>query len=244
VSKSFAITRWSWVFRVGLTGAIAVFFAFVGFCWTANFLLGLSEPQWPAVYLSGHLPFPASEVVLRMLVWSGGALVSMATILGWQLAGGAGEQRGTSPDQADVRTLSSLAIAGLIVATACGAVYISRSEAAVRAAVQGCAGGPYLALAVVGVIGQLAGWFWQWRRGTFSKLLLALATAGWLVALVSVSAVREIGRVATLDMAGLSPRHLAAAEVGGLFVFVGFAIVNFAAIAGCVWLVRHGRDKV
>src|SRR5262245_17685394 len=56
VSKSFAISRWMWLLRTGLTVATALMFVFVGFCWTANFLLGISEAQWPEVYISGRMP--------------------------------------------------------------------------------------------------------------------------------------------------------------------------------------------
>ena len=59
--------------------------------------------------MTGDLPLPAVRVLLRMLVWGGGAFASMSVVLGWQLAGPSPPDR---DDAAAARSLALAAIAG------------------------------------------------------------------------------------------------------------------------------------
>jgi hypothetical protein len=49
--------------------------------------------------------------------------------------------------------------------------------------------------------------------------------------------------VAVLNMEDLAPRHAEATQVGGLTVFLVFAVINGAMIAWCVWIVRRRKKE-
>ncbi len=238
VIKSKMIMGWPWVVRSAITVFTAVSIAFVGFCWTANYLLSTNEAGWPGVFLTGELPFNAVHVVLRMLVWGGAAFASMTVILGWQLAG--------PPASADVglarpRPLALTAALGLALSVAGGAAYLVQMEPSIREQLTGSAGLAYLIAAGVGVALQLVGWLVQWGRAEISRVWLSLVTIGWLVGLVSVSALREIARWTVVDTAALLDRHAHARGIEGFVLFLVFAVVNFAVIGGCVWAVRRRK---
>jgi hypothetical protein len=232
------IVRAPWLVRSVIVIITAVSIVFVGFCWTANYLLSTSQAQWPDVYATGDLPFSTGDVLLRMLVWGGGAFASMAVILGWQLAGPA------APDEekaARARPLALVAMAGMVVALAGGVAYMVRMEPSIRSQLTGPSGLPYLVAAAVGLALQGAGWLMQWRRGAIGRAWLSTVTIGWLASLVSVSALREITRWTSLDTASLLARHAHAREIGGFELFLAFAVVNFVVIGGCVWAVRRAK---
>lgn len=238
VIKSKLIMGWPWIVRNAITIVTAVSIVFVGFCWTANYLLSTSQANWPDVFLTGNLHFSTPDVVLRMLVWGGASFASMAVIVGWQLSGP------PAPDHenaAPVRTLALVAVAGIVVALAAGIAYLLRIDPDVRAQLTGGLGLPYLIAAAVGLAIQGGGWLAQWRHAVPSRAWLSAVTAGWLVSLVSVSALREIARWTTLDTTALLARHAHAREIGGFTLFLVFAVVNFAVIGGCVWAVRRAK---
>jgi hypothetical protein len=238
VIKSKLIMGWPWPVRTAITLVTAISIAFVGFCWTANYLLSTSQAQWPDVFLTGELPFSPVHVMLRMLVWGGGAFASMAVILGWQLAGPAAS---AEEKAARARPLAVLAIAGTVVALAGGIAYMVQMEPGTRAQLTGPLGWPYLIATAVGVVVQGAGWLVQWRRAALSRTWLSVVTIGWLASLVSISVLREIARWTLLDTASLLARHAHAREIGGFALFLAFAVVNFAVIGGCVWAVRRAK---
>jgi hypothetical protein len=240
--KSQRLLHWARPARVAVAALASVGFVFVGFCWTANYLLSVSESSWADVYVSGSLPFDAVDVGSRMLVWLGGAFASMAMFVGWQLAG----FESASPDRIDVedaaagpRSLAIAALGGLAAAVVGGAIFLWRADEELRAILFGVAGGPYLAVAVAGVIAQAWGWIAGRRRGAITRLRLAVVTVGWIVALVSVSVMRELARLASLSLERLGADHAMAAEFGGFTVFLLFAVLNFGAIAAVVWIVRR-----
>lgn len=237
--KSQWMARWPRFIRAGIATVAGLLFVFVGFCWTANHLLSMNAASWPDMYMTGKLPFSASTVVLRMLVWGGGAFASMATIVAWQTA-----LPLTSSEQgriagADPRPLAAMAIGGLTVALAAAAAYLWQADYRFRGLALGIVGGPYVAAVLVGVVMQTATWWIAFRRSVLTLRAVAFISFGWVLTLVSISIVREIGRWSTLDAASLVPRHQAAAEVGGLSIFLIFAAVNGAAIAACIWMVRR-----
>ena len=238
VIKSKTIMGWPWIVRSIITVVTAVSIVFVGFCWTANYLLSTDAASWPGVFLTGDLPFSPLHVVLRMLVWGGAAFASMAVILGWQLAG--------PPASADdvparPRPLALTAVVGMVVAVAGGVAYLVQMEPSIREQLTGSLGWTYLIAAGVGVVLQIVGWLIQWGRASISRAWLSLATLGWVVALVSISTLREIARWTSIDTTGLFERHAHAREIEGFTLFLVFAVVNFAVIGGCIWAVRRGK---
>jgi hypothetical protein len=237
--KSPLMTGWPRFVRASIATLAGLLFVFVGFCWTANHLLSMNAAGWPAMYVTGALPFAASTVVLRMLIWGCGAFASMATIVAWQIVLPTGEPANGRVSGADPRPLSAVAICGLGLALVAAAAYLWEADSSFRALAFGIVGGPYVVVALVGVAIQAVLWWSAWRRASMSRTALALISGGWVLALVSVSVVREIGRWSTLDAAALIPRHQSAIEVGGLTVFLIFAGVNFTAIAACIWTVRR-----
>jgi hypothetical protein len=238
--KSRLLWKWPHGVRVVVAATTSVSFLFVGFCWTANHLLANRADSWPEVYVTGQLPFSPTEVVLRMLVWIGGAFASMSVITGWQLFS-------VQTAQADdlnrfaPRPLAGMAIGGLAVALVSGTVYFARSNDAARTLILGNLIRPYLILAASGAILQLIGWSQQWRSPRLSFAGLTMATSGAVVTLLSVSVIREGFRISAVNLVGLAQRHADAAQVGGFGVFVVAAILVTLSIFWCVRLVQTGK---
>jgi hypothetical protein len=230
--------------------AVATGVLFVGFCWTANYLLSTDEPAWPEVYATGRLPFTATHVIVRMLVWIGGSFASLGVIVGWQL----GARSTTSPEdlpyKTSVRLLARYAVGGLLIALFCGYLLVNQPIYNVGGPGKGRdlplgdrIGWGYAYAGAIGAALQIVAWVVPLVRGRLSRLWLVLATLGWLVTLVSASVVREQMRVFKLDMEGLAPRHAEATQIGGLALFLAFAAINAAAIAWCVWIVRRSKRE-
>ena len=77
-------------------------------------------------------------------------------------------------------------------------------------------------------------------RPVISLLLAGLLTAGWLLGLAGLLAVREVIRLEAVDLEALLPLHERAAGIGGLPVFLIFATLSVAAISWSVAAVRRG----
>lgn len=242
--KTDLMWKWPWAVRSGIALLVAAGVVFVGFCWTANYLLSTDESAWPEVYATGRLPFEPARVIERMLVWIGGSFASLGVIVGWQLGTRSVESPEDSSYQASVRLLAWLAVGGLIIAMLCG--FAMLCECALQLGPSGGAlgdviGWGYACAAAVGAAVQIVAWLIQFAKGKVARLWLVLATAGWLVTLVAACVVREQIRVFRLDLEGFEPQHAAAAQIGGLSLFLALAVINGAAIAWCVWLVRRRK---
>ena len=235
LSKSRVITRWSLAARAFVTLATAGCFVFVGFCWTANHLLGNAESRWSDVYVTGNTGLDATEVAARMFVWIGASFASLTTLAAWQL------RSTTLPDDlppAETKRLTVMAIGGLFVSTASAIVYLCLIAAETRNALLSASAAPYLLLTAVGLAVQLLAW---WKIGVTRAIHLAPLTAtsiGLACSLIGASVVREILRLQMIDISAMYTRHADASGVGGLAVFALFAIVNFSLIGCCIWLVR------
>jgi len=226
------------VAQVIVAALVSIGVVFVGFCWTANYLLSTQQQHWGEFYLTGSLPFSAPRVLSRMLVWLGGSFASLAVIAGWQLTGWSTAAAVESQSEENARSLGYLALAGLSVFFVASLAAWWHTEEAASRYVWSKAGWPYLLLAFLGLVSQATGWLLQIRQRS-GRLLLVVVTAGWIATLISVSALREMERLATLDLAALLPLHQAATRIGGLNVFLALAIINGVIIAWCIWLVRR-----
>ena len=235
VVKSRALSNWNAVTRSAVVIVVAICFLFVGFCWTANHLLAADESNWPEIYRSGKTMLSVHLVAMRMVVWAGGAFASMAVIAAWQIRGqlSNSEKEEVYPENA---TLAWCGLAGVVVAVISAFAYVASSDQ--LGFVFGTLALPYACLAALGAIIQVAGWI-LWLRGRSSLTMLLTVSAGWLLSLLGVSAVRETLRLRVIDIEALAERHQQAAEVGGFGVFLVFAVINTLLIGTCVWLVRR-----
>ncbi len=237
VLKGKALLRWPLWARSAVGMFVAGSFLFVGFCWTANHLISTSEGKWPEIYATGQLPLAASEVILRMLIWTGGALASMAVIAGWQLIGRMREAE-SRKETSELTRLATLACGGLAIGSAAAAGYYFRIPEHARELISGRFGLPYLVATILGVLMQGVAWI-VFLRKEGKRWPLVIASVGWMVSLLSISVLREAVRLARIDMSERRPYHAEAGAVGGFTVFILFTLINGLLIAGCIWLVRR-----
>ena len=78
----------------------------------------------------------------------------------------------------------------------------------------------YGGLLLVGIILQLLGWTIQSRRKSINIFLLLASSAGLLTTLVSILCVRELYRIAHVNINQLFPQHANAFQKGGLPIFL------------------------
>lgn len=245
-------SRWLWnraySLRVSVVVMTSLCFVFVGFCWTANHLISCRGETWPEIYSTGRLPFTASIVIPRMLVWIGGSFATMAASVGWQIwrqeelidQNPEREPESYGEFSSSVRTLVRLAGGGLSVASLAGVVTLMQCDVASRSLIFGTLGLPYLLLIILGLIAQGIGWAQQWRAQQFSKLGMWLASTGCLASLLGVSVIREGLRLGTVEIVSLAPRHAEASTVGGFGVFLVATVFVVAMIVWCIRTVQRG----
>jgi hypothetical protein len=233
--------NWLWqrplVVRAMVVAAILACFAFIGWSWSENHVLSTAgQTVWQEHYTAGKMNHFPGELWPRMGVWIGGVFPVMAAIVAWPLA------RGPENDGM-ARRLALFAASGLVVSLACMGWYLVVLDAPSRTALLSGPWRVWQAAIVVGAALQVAAWILVWRCDRLGPLPRWLALAGAVVAVTGVAVCREAIRTSRLDMAALLPRHQAAAEVGGFWLFAVFLVINAAAIAGCVYLVaRYGRE--
>jgi hypothetical protein len=189
--KSSLIARLPFAVRVFVVALTAASFVFVGFCWTANHLLGIAVSDWPQVYVTGDLPFSAQTVLPRMLIWIGGAFVTMPMFAGWQLA----HQQKMYPEKRDAillegTRLARMALVGAALAIVASVTYLFTLEATMRETLFGKIALPYWGAAVVGLSLQIGGWIPHLRTTQLCRKRLSLVTAGSILSLVGVSVLR------------------------------------------------------
>ncbi len=244
----------SWLAAVVGLVAFACF-VFTGFSWTENHLLSLDRAIWPSHYESGAMVYRSSLIVPRFLMWAAGSVVTMATIVGWQILGGAGREEShaetrrsqrSEADGAAVRRIAVLAMVGLVVSFVASSAYLwlqGKSGAGRQSATAFLSDAlvrPYALLAVVGGILQLLCWRYLLRNGWVTTSALATASLGLAATLLGMTVVREAVRLHAIDITQLYDQHAKAAQVGGWWVFAFFLVVNAGLIAWCVRLARSG----
>jgi hypothetical protein len=241
--KSHMLWTWPYPVRAFVALAASASFVFVGFCWTANHLLSSSHREWPDVYVTGRLPFSATVVLLRMLIWIGGSFATMSVIAGWQriFRQYADEHQVV---QTETRSLALMSISGNLVALLAGAIYLWPSDAASRSLLFGNLTLPYLAATIAGLVAQGFSWAMQWQSHRLKARLLWISTVGAIVSLLGVSVLREGIRLRAIDVSSLTQRHNNAAEVGGITVFLIAAVIVSLLIGWCIRMVQTGTDTV
>ena len=212
---------------------------FVGFCWTANHLLSVSESRWPAVYVTNDLSFMMWQVLPRMSIWLCGSFLTLPAILAWQMLRRQSE-RSAEANEAVTRKLSNMAN------TACGSLTLIfvmyqafARDAMIRTFADWNTFG-YVLVAITGIIVLRVGWLVQLKRNELSTYWSAVVSAGTTVALLGICFARESIRARTINMTPLYQRHADAAQVGGFAVFLAFTILVSIAMAWCFVTVHRG----
>ena len=231
--KSEFLMRASYVVRLAIVVFAAGSFVFVGLAWTINHLTSLQEAQWPEIYQSG-ISVSVTTVVLRMLIWCSASFTGMAFVAGWQLAPSDNEEM-----VGEVRRVSTLCLAVLVIQLIAGAAYAVVSDEASRSLIFGQFSLPYVVVAVVGIAIQAWAWFKQRGLKSFSRGLLTIAGTGCILTLTAAAVVRESIRLSVVNIEELNQRNHDAAQIGGLWVFLIFAVVNILLIALCVRVVTR-----
>lgn len=236
--KTRRFAQWTTAVRRTLSLFVAVSFVFVGFCWTANHLISMNESAWPEIYRTGDLELSSLEVLLRVLIWSGGAIPTMAVFASGQLAllSATNSSSGISEELA---RLAKWSLGGLTLSAISAAVYLCWMDEASRNLILGQFAFPYLIVAIAGLVLQAVAWGQVLRAG-YRQLWLFVATLGCVFSILGVSVMREAIRLSHLDIAQLFANHEEAGNIGGLSVFLMFTLFNFGAIGLCVVLVRRG----
>lgn len=237
--KSSMMLEWHRAARGTVGLATAGCFVFVGFCFTANHLLGNRENDWPDVYRTGEMPFTVWEATLRMLIWLGGSLPTMSVIAGWQLKYRE-NRRKDRDEQSSNPTLSALSMGGLLIAVVASLISVFLTDGPTRQLLFGNLALPFVVLMVVGAVLQLVAWIVQWRLDQLNGWWLTIASLGAFFCLLSVSVIREVFRMKAINLESLTQSHAAAARIGGFPVFVIAAVIVSLLIVWCVKLVRDG----
>jgi len=224
------------VMRAVVAVGILACFAFVAWSWTENHLLSTrGQEVWTAQYASGSLWYGDSELPPRLALWCAGAFPALAMVLAWQLRPG-----GNSPQV--TRPLASIALVGLIASALAGIVYALALPNEIRTQIADAAL-PYLVLVGAGGVLQTTAWLATWRAGKLAAPLLVTATTGVIAATLGMTVLRELRRLAAIDVTEFYAVHARASGVGGLSLFLFFFLLNTLLIAGVLVMVRRGRKQ-
>lgn len=246
--KSRAVATWSLAARAITVSAVAGSFLFVAFCWTTNHLLGINRSGWADSYETGTVVAALFPLILRLLTWVSGVFPVMCLIVAWQIHGNvasgvSADLPTDSPDDSKSNhSLGGLAITSLIAATLLAIAYSFLLPKDVRGYVWGSAGQIWVAATVVGLGLQLAGWFLWNGRGIHSRRILVLISGGLLLTLAGTGCLREIVRLSQADILTVSSNCDAAAQVGGLWLFLISSVINIVLIVVCLTITQSRQS--
>ena len=201
-------------------------FVFVGYSFTENHLLSVAPSSWAGFYGDGSIAYLVPAAAPRYAMFFLGAFPTLAVGLGWQLRG----------EPSVHRAVAHLGIGSLAASAAALAVWLLTLPDGHRDHVLGTAGGVWLGLAVAG--GVLQAIAWAMSRGGITRVGLLLATAGLTATLLGMTCVREVVRLASVDIAAMAQQHAHSARSGGLLLFLVFLVVNGGLIA---WAIAQAR---
>jgi hypothetical protein len=165
----------------------------------------------------------------------------MALMVGGQLWDKA--RRGGGDSVSGARTLSAIALVGIVASSLWAARYYHLLSEPAQRAIAGAPAGIYLAMSIAGGAIELVAWAALFVRREFSRGWLAAAATGLVVNFIGTAVMNETIRLVTLDasigLPTLYARHAASWKVAGLPVFLVFFAVNVALMALCVNRVRR-----
>lgn len=214
-------------------------FGYTAWAWTENHLLSLNSGIWPSFYASRSMWYHDALLWPRLGMWALGALPGMALIAGWQL-----RRSGQC-----ARELAVLALVGLLLAGGCACWHHQMLPEATQSTIAGPLAQPWLIAALLGAGVQAVGWLLVFVRArpaadspqaTAWPCMVAL-TLGWIMMTLGMTVVREAIRLSAIDITQLYDQHAKLAQAGGMVWFLLFLVLNAAAVAWCVVLVRKER---
>jgi hypothetical protein len=240
--KSSIMKSWPRTARGLIACVTAGCFVFVGFCWTANHLLGMSESKWPEIYISGQMPFVASTICFRMLIWIGGSFASMAAMTSWQLF--YFQSRKTEFEvSSEVRRLALMSLGGMGIAALACLVSVAQSSPEIRQVLLSSGTSLYLLFVLLGLVMQGQAWWTQLGLKQLQSHLLIRISIGAALSLLGISFLREAVRTNIIDLTGQYQKHAEAAKMGGFAVFIIFTVIVTAVIVWCIVIVREGLKQ-
>jgi hypothetical protein len=206
---------------------------FVGRAFVENHLVSLAPASWVAMYEGGA---SVSSLVIwtRLAMWIGMAFTTLASLVAWQVLGGACGSR--MAERASLaRPLSRLAVLGLIATAAAWWWHGHTSPGFVQSWLSPAAR-PWLACALTGATASVAAWGMMAVRGMITGRLVAMAVSATTLTLLGAAMVREVQRLA--ELAG-TPSAARSVELGGGALVFAIAAVGGVAVIG--WIVATVR---
>jgi len=234
-----AVRTESWPAAARLLIAIGAFlcFAFTGATWSTNHVVSLKAGEWACFYESGVLV----SGVPRVFIWFASSFGTLAWLVGWQLF--ALQRRALVVPVGIVGRLAALGLASVACTALAVGMYYLYADSRTQAAIVGPLALPYLLAFIGGLLIQAVFWLAALRARRLGALCLWVASAGGLLSLLGVAVMREAVRLRDVDVNGLFARHADARSVGGLTVFVTFAVINALLIAWGFRLVLRGLRR-
>ncbi|MBI5762232.1 MAG: hypothetical protein HZA51_01770 [Planctomycetes bacterium] len=219
-------------------------FGFTAWSWSENHLLSLDSKSWAEVYQRGELFHHTPGAYLRTLGWFLSSFPTMLLLVGWQIHCHRSYNINSSPPI--IRKLAAIAIlsvmAGIISLLSTFPVRISISATGEVDTSNMARSMRFDFLMLIGLTFQVLGWIFLAFRNSIRTSLLLVCTFGHLALLVAIVAIRELGRVAIIDMAELAQSHADAFRIAGLPLFLLFLFVNAALVAWCIRIARRARN--
>jgi hypothetical protein len=136
-----------------------------------------------------------------------------------------------------IRRVGRNALLSLVMTLVAAISYIASLSSEVQAVLFSPMISPYLLVAVLGFALQFIGWRRVFVSDSLQHGHLIWITSGLALTMFSLLIQREAIRLAQIDISNLYARHAEAAQVGGLFAFLIFVILNSALIVWCIRLV-------
>ena len=199
-------------------------------------MLGLDEGAWPAFYGNSEAFYRDVRLLPRFGVWFFGSFPMMCVIVAWQL------RRGGDTDAAatrrEIQRSAPAALGGLVLASLCAVWYYGELGRPTREVITGTLSRPYLVVAALGAALQFGAWLSILRGPPHIRVHLCVAGFAGAITIVAGAVVREAVRLSATDVSTLFDEHAGAARVGGLAVFLFFAVMNAGVIVWCVVLAR------
>lgn len=234
--KSKWLTRRAGWFAAMISMVPFLCIAFTGYSWTENHLLSVRTPEyWGEFYATRSQVYFDPQLIPRLLVWATGSVPTMILVLAWQHW-----YRGTG----NPVFLACTAAIGLLIVVASSIWYYLVTDDLTRQAFVSPMAKTYLFVASFGFLLQLAGWGWVGFSRTLNFRNLLIPSAGLVMTLGGMTVCREAVRISALGQTrfeSLFTSHAEAFGKGGLFVFLGFFVLNTGLIALVFWLVRHHK---
>lgn len=240
VLKSHWIQARGTAVQIGARLVVFLGFAFIAWSWTENHLLSLDAAVWRGFYAEGRSFYVATGMFARLAMWFLGAFSTLAALLMWQARQTPGFV--LDPDERSAwRRLAATGAGGLVTAGIAGAVYFLLLPAEQRAPAVSWLGGPYLAIAALGAMAQLAGWVRITRSGVTTLADRLAITIGCVATISGMAVVRESIRLGSVTLAEVQAMHADAMQIGGLGAFLGFLVLNGGLIG---WTIVRTRREI